>query len=1311
MTQWRSIIGNRWKYDNNRLYVTVSTTEDKLYGLVYNGGTSSINTYRSDKCYVYDTECYCDTTFSLSTASFSITDGNTIINYNKDIYSKDKASISLYSYMGVDKDITKEKYIYYNANKRFKYNLYGFKITEYDFNANGHVSYYCQDLNTYSIGWRYSKDTNNKDVYEWSDRGYTRKVDTVSVSTLFKLTDSNSIARFDENYKFDIITVNDMTYSSTTDSLPANIKYGEFAVFNMLYKKTPSIDVIYNGNTYTSSISLSNDFDTSKKPFGLSIIKLTNGGRIFNESSIISNILNNTTSDNADDNITFIVSVVNLKDGEYYKDDKAYYHYTSDNGFDASYSAVVTYSNMEYIQDSSYENHYIEGEKCYLTVATASTGNPNDESLNVSTIRNFDYYPIGGEYYNKTINIGNKVNNFIYKFINYSYFNLKFSYSASTSSIVTRMYLANKLPSFNKDNRVYPGILVGTFSESKDYEFYGLYGNKYLYFVAPVAGADIGGVTQSIGITISNVQIIGGYNEKYTNVTISTYTLDSIDNDKTSTYSFVHGFGNNLLNNTPQKEVLHSKIGNGVFKAGVWENGVWNNGLRTDNTLLIFYDITSAINDNAKSNDWYITLIGSTYSTSQLKVGDKLSIGNIVSIDMNDKRSLMKNTYIIQSIKDDSIVVKYTSTFPIKNIKRDSDKHRIYVSKNIWLNGSLFNGVFNGIWTDGTVKGFPIITKMYDTEWIDGTFDGGRFMCGMFNSTTCSIAYTYSTTKSIDGFIDYKTTSGSVLKTSALTARRLTGKIIIDCGSKKHFLSMGDSIVLTVNDGKKYKANIIKIYSDYKFLTDIDFNTSGLVLTSNTVSGCTVSSVYSNGLMQNVSFNSNNISDVTSVNSDVSTDVFLYDSWMDINYYDSSAVNIGKDVRSNNMLYKEKFSTLEGIYSNNIGYTMSNTLDGAIYGENNAININSGLLHINKDTISISNALKGIDFSVTTSIVLSTYSIIKKYDRTFSENNLYGYPTDDILSSTSLFRNSYDTNVKSYKLGTKYTIYHDYIGEAGEFKEYFTDFNNTYMQENGWTYSTYQNSSIIFNRTMGEDTDGESMLSNAANIKNKELKVTSYNQGGRLDYVSMTQSIITDRYNGKLENGRYTFVSFDLLTYSTDGYLYTNPVSDYYPQIHFNNLNSKRITTDIPKFTAKAKLFNSNLDVIAESLDKGSIKNIYDDTMTLQDKPFTYLPIYKNIDHVNTQDTTKVEYFYNKTEMDMTFRGGNIGYGNSQYVIDNLHFYETDMIPFFKYFTEYNIDKGVVVPYNGIAPYIDYADNISDALSAVNYNISSVDIS
>ncbi len=200
---------------------------------------------------------------------------------------------------------------------------------------------------------------------------------------------------------------------------------------------------------------------------------------------------------------------------------------------------------------------------------------------------------------------------------------------------------------------------------------------------------------------------------------------------------------------------LTSQFGNGRFMAGIWENGIWNEGWRDDKTTLWASDIFNfsggknyAFKTEKYKTAWNVRLNviqnnQSPGSISDFNIGDKVSIGNIIAIDINDNRRLLRDTMIItdkyegyendpfslnNQIYVQTITVQFETTFPIRSVKRDSDEHIILITKNVWLNGVFLNGKFlNGVWSNGLMQGFPYITEMIDQHWVDGTFKGGRF--------------------------------------------------------------------------------------------------------------------------------------------------------------------------------------------------------------------------------------------------------------------------------------------------------------------------------------------------------------------------------------------------------------------------------------------------------------------------------------------------------------------------------------------------------------------------------------------------------
>ena len=812
-----------------------------------------------------------------------------------------------------------------------------------------------------------------------------------------------------------------------------------------------------------------------------------------------------------------------------------------------------------------------------------------------------DQYPVGGPDNSKISDFGYRTNNYIGKLVPYGTFNLSFTYQMNDTPFPFSVYLSPSLPNtlaaqINQPYNSflpYGSVLLGTVSavpgQTASYSaFYGLRGGQYVYFVGPNVGTSSSTYSS---IYLLNIKIEGGYqsgnNRQYLLTNSASYsnstTLAPIGLTG-ATYSAFVGSGNTV--NATQSILLSqifSKIGNGAFKSGVWENGVWNSGWRVDDEMYEFYDVYLQFSYN-RLKKWRVQIQGPTSSVAKFTIGDNISIGNIVAIDINEDRRLLKNYFTIINKTVDTIIVEFENNFPLRRIERDSENHRIYVTKNIWLSGGFLNGYFKGIWNYGLFKGYPLITEMYDSHWIDGIFDGGHF-----NTVKYTVPNFYDT---------LFTTEANYFGYVGLTF------------STPHTLAKGDLVTInktdkTINSQYDGEWKVLSIVNNYHIIVDIFWG-------SNTfLEGGSLTVNKSKGVIQNMSFKSNNRSRTTSQISNESDTVFNYNSWIDVNYDSNQAVNIGKPL------------------------TLINSLS----------------------------------------------------QRTYSENNLYGYPTLDVLSSDSSFRDSYSSTIRKYKLGTKYKIFNDFIGESSKFEDQFgaTGLGDVKFISLGWTYSRQSAASLTFSRTV--DTG-------ILPITGEELRVDVIGSGGVLD-ITPTEGIL-NRSTDVLEKSRYTKVSFDALTFSSN---YTfNEDGEKIPQIkpgiqpksalntpsiNFNNINKVRRLTYLGTFS----VYSSFTDA-------------------------TFLPIYKNINHLLTTKKTKVEYFYNKRNLSMVFRGNDTQ--TSTYIIDNLNFYEVDMIPFFQYFTIDSINSGVEIPFQGISPFIDYSnanfnfiDNIAiglDSIQAQNSN-------
>ena len=983
-------------------------------------------------------------------------------------------------------------------------------------------------------------------------------------------------------------------------------------------------------------------------------------------------------------------------------------------------------------------------------------------------------------------------NNFIAAYINYDSFNLGLSYSKINGAVdeCINVYLVkqNKLNSFND------WVFIDSLSSSS-YSKENLTGTNedgsknYLVLSASYSNTP----TSLFVASLTNINIVGGYNSH--NNTQYITTTSSVYSDPTpigltisdATYIF-----NKVVNGLSYS--ISGKVGNGLFQAGIWENGVWNNGWRDDTSVRDFDDIAFSIQTYSDVS-WMLQFKGTTSSAQFFKIGDKVSIGNIIAIDINDNRKLLRDYYKVSDVGTVSNVdgslsgyinVNLDTTFPYRRIEKDSQNHKIKITKNVWLSGGFFNGYFSGVWNNGLFKGYPLITEMFNTHWIDGFFNGGHFNSNYPGSDLLLKFYDLNPrVQCTNGYIQ-------------LTFNTTTG------------LVAGDYIIITIDP---MFSNKIGVYGGVAQIVSVDSTPNGDIITINKIynnnynisntSGTNLGYVIrytATGLIQNFKFYDNNISKLKSTDTPISQGVFSYNSWIDVNYDNTRSVTLGRD-----------FKEFEPITKKSI-----------------------------------------------------------------SRNNLFGYPTYDVLSSASLFRDSNTLNSKLYKLGTKYKIYKNFIGDYSQFNEPFNDTDFTGFIEGGWTYSSVSLDNFKLKRS-------EDLI--ATNDSSSLSYINSGVTGDEL-YISATSSgLILNNNNVSILKSRYSVVEFDVVTYSVTNYNYSYNNPDIY-QINsisglgtFNKLNSSsteitstysisttltpaivdivvminlysNISTSVinlkapngniinlkrggsglggrlsetkfslrdnyTKFSSVTTPYSLNNTSVAYNdtyqmdneigqplvggsfvsnvnnipgltssingiwelyikcdsttttdLTNWSINLVYEDLVSLNTDPvndfpilhfsnlnynvstlvssydslqtykkMTYLPIQDNINHLLTkntfrldsiEDTTptrgggfgtnkitkKYEYFYNKTDLMMNVTGnGATGASSSMVIIDNLNMYEVDMIPFFKYFNDINIYKGIQIPYIGQAPNIDslnsdfvFVDNITIGLDTIDDN-------
>jgi hypothetical protein len=221
----------------------------------------------------------------------------------------------------------------------------------------------------------------------------------------------------------------------------------------------------------------------------------------------------------------------------------------------------------------------------------------------------------------------------------------------------------------------------------------------------------------------------------------------------------------------------YTQFGNGAFLEGIWENGVWNNGYRgTELGTIIsneetvsstqIYTYSSGLTASVELNPLYLDTPKIKYRTSpiiyfssvqrsfkvsrniwrfvlessfningsigdnynKLNISDQVSVGNIIAIDINGNRKLIKDVFTVVSISNNTITLEYSETFPIDNITIDSDRHLIYVTKNVWVNGAYLNGYFEGIMMNSFIRGNRSTTKLVNSHLINVTYRGAQLI-------------------------------------------------------------------------------------------------------------------------------------------------------------------------------------------------------------------------------------------------------------------------------------------------------------------------------------------------------------------------------------------------------------------------------------------------------------------------------------------------------------------------------------------------------------------------------------------------------
>lgn len=433
--------------------------------------------------------------------------------------------------------------------------------------------------------------------------------------------------------------------------------------------------------------------------------------------------------------------------------------------------------------------------------------------------------------------------------------------------------------------------------------------------------------------------------------------------------------------NFPFVNGAYAQYGNGSFLEGIWENGVWNNGYRgtefgtviiEDTTTLdqgYTYDTftygsgaTSSVLRNSlytnttvyqwrtsptiyfnkvqrsfkiSANKWRFVLesafnihANSIFTYNKLSIGDRISVGNIIALDINGNRKLIKDLFTVVDLQTSNlgqnrITIEYKETFPIDDIQIDSDRHLIYVQKNVWLYGSFLNGYFEGIMNGGYIRGNREITKFIDSHLIDVKFRGGRLMGSKYT---------------MDSAFDNKSTTAQSLSPQFVT-----------------------------NYNNLYHSTVVQNMDFNDDMTPLKYNMTSVI-------GITISGVSSNGGEKSITYNS--------LGASSSSVQYLYNSDIDVVYepeYFSSLYN--QTIFNNNIIKKGAIgrNTSTNMYNIPAGYITYDILssNSQFSYSNSPIIYDEQKYYLNLGSkYSPYNTLNNVDFNKPTQkVIIDTFSV------------------------------------------------------------------------------------------------------------------------------------------------------------------------------------------------------------------------------------------------------------------------------------------------------------------------------------------------
>lgn len=789
----------------------------------------------------------------------------------------------------------------------------------------------------------------------------------------------------------------------------------------------------------------------------------------------------------------------------------------------------------------------------------------------------------------------------------------------------------------------------------------------------------------------------------------------------------------NLVTVAPSNrgDIVSLKFGNGRFKEGIWESGIWNDGWRSwewwgSSDILACEGVigidgltdidTTYQNDNVS---WLLKLkclnddgTSRFANLSILNVGDLVSVGNIIAIDVNERRRSITSPLRVVSIDSvrNILTLSYVTNFPVRRIVNDSPNHLVYVTKNIWLSGAFLNGYFKGVWNGGLVKGYPKVTKLESTQMIEGKFDGGHFKSEIQN-----VPFTNDrgfNTGLVQNFRFFDNNVGDVNDKKYLSwmdvnyytqSRTNLNKDSVNFKIVPLANGTGSFFVNQRNIWGEPTVDVLKSISTFRDLDDQS--------TRNYSLGYNLTK-YSNLLPDKGNF----LKPFTTLYDQVGMSNFLNDP------LDPSQPGLGWQINNYNS---------EPTISSNISVATTrklniSNLNQILWTRYENINVTDGVL-----TNRYYMVEADVDFRTTEWL---TYSLPPGY-------SFIGYQSPATSSLLGVNRTvpPVAPNDSVMDLGTRRlpfplesldpdavwnTTLFEYTSPSSTISQYFDlDFSiefPAFMNPLLTSLDTGNRTSISIYRSYNPYFLPGTTFSMA-------YRLPVYGINNQVTFTSQRIQNLTYSTNQRIWSGRIKTDSIgpsEFLNAQTNQWWYRPLEIGEKVWVELTVvLSSSALRQAAGLNSTQTYILNQNFNIFTFS---GTFSNIVSGTLSVTqisgitasniltfdnfDQETALASLYPGFtpsttagfNHLSYDSSKKIEYFFNKSNLEMTTFHSN---QNADYYFGNISFWEVDMIPFFKYADSNQIDTSVQAPYYATAPRIDYNNANFDFIGNINLTI------